>query len=261
MHISMKKMGAIVLGLSSFLVTGCFDIERTLTLERNMSGKAGFSMKVDMEPMVIFMTQMKREMDGKKGPPTAAEIAEAKQDFLKNGKKETTGDFEQGKKELRAALPKGVTLLDAAVNDEGLKMGVNMLFGFDNPAKLAQIKKLKKPDEKGGPSNPADDPFDGLKIVDDGKTVTITTEVQNPVDEAKKEASPTEKPDPAVQKQMEDLFKGFRVAFKITTPFTVLESNATRKEGNTLIWEYDLKSIEKMKPEELKQGIRVKYKK
>lgn len=261
MHISMKNVSAIVLGLSAFVVTGCFDIEQTLTLERNLSGKAGFSMKVDMEPMVVFMTQMKREMDGKKGPPTAAEIAAAKQDFLKNGKKETTGDFEKGKKEMQAALPKGVTLLDAKVNDEELKMGVSMLFGFDNAAKLAQIKVPKKPDEKGGPPNPADNPFSGFKIVDDGKTITITTDVQNPMDEAKKEAAPTEKPDPAVEKQMEDLFKGFRVAFKITAPFDVLEQNATRKEGNTLIWEYDLKSIEKMKPEQLKQGIRVKYKK
>lgn len=257
----MKKVGAIVLGLSAFLVTGCFDIEQTLTLERNMSGKAGFSMKVDMEPMVVFIAQMQRSMADKKGPPTAAEIEAAKADFLKNGKKETTGDFDKDKKEMQAALPKGVTLLDASVKDDGLKMGVNMLFGFDNPSKLALIKAPKKPDEQGGPPNPADNPFNGFKVVDDGKTITITTDVQNPMDEAKQAAPPTEKPDPATQKQMEDMFKGFRVAFKITAPFEVLEQNATRKEGNTLIWEYDLKSIEKMKPEQLKQGIRVKYKK
>jgi len=261
MHISMKQAGAIVLGLSAFLVTGCFDIEQTLTLERNLSGKAGFSMKVDMEPMVFFMTQMQREMSGKKGPPTAAEIEAAKQDFLKNGKKETTGDFASEKKEMQAALPKGVTLLDASMKDEGLKMGINMLFGFDNAAKLAEIKMPKKADDKGGPPNPADNPFNGFKIVDDGKTITITTQVQNPMDEAKQSTPPTEKPDPAAMKQMEDLLKGFRVAFKITAPFDVIEQNATRKEGNTLIWEFDLKSIEKMKPEQLKQGIRVKYKK
>ena len=64
-----------------------------------------------------------------------------------------------------------------------------------------------------------------------------------------------------MQKQMEEMFKGFRIAFKITAPFDVLEQNATRKDGNTLIWEYDLKTIQTMKPEQLKQGIRVKYKK
>src|SRR6476659_1382921 len=134
MRISMKKVGAIVLGLSAFLVTGCFDIEQTLTLERNMSGKAGFSMGIDMEPMIYFMAQMQQSMSDKKGPPTAAELAAAKQDFLKNGKKETTGDFDKDKKELQAKLPKGITLLDAQMKDEGLKMGVSMLFGFDNPS-------------------------------------------------------------------------------------------------------------------------------
>jgi hypothetical protein len=121
-------------------VTGCFDIEQTLTLERNMSGKAGFSMKVDMEPMVAFMAQMQREMGGKKGPATAAEIEAAKQDMLKNGKKETTGDFAKDKKEMQAQLPKGITLLDAQMKDEGLKMGVSMLFGFDNASKLALMQ-------------------------------------------------------------------------------------------------------------------------
>src|SRR5262249_35429741 len=153
---------------------GCFQIEQTLTLERNMSGKAGFSMNVDMEPMVRFMAQMQKDMSGKKGPITPAEYEAAKQDFLKNGKKEQTGDFENDKKDMQAGLPKGVTLLDASVKDDGLKMGVNMLFGFDNASKLAQIKTSKKDDKAaagpGGPPNPAESPFDSLKIVDDGKT-------------------------------------------------------------------------------------------
>lgn len=266
MHSSFKKVGAIILGLSAFLVTGCFDIEQTLTLERNLSGKAGFSMKVDMEPMVYFMTQMQREMSGKKGPPTAAELDAAKKDVLKNGKTETTGDFEKDKKEMQAKLPKGITLLDAQMTDEGLKMGFNLLFGFDNMSKLALIsmpKKEAKPGEgpPGGGSTPMDSPFGGLKVVDDGKTILVTSDVKNPVNDAKAQAAPAAKPDPEMEKQMQEMFKGLRVAFKITAPFTVLEQNATRKEGNTLIWEYDLKSIVKMKAEQLKQGIRVKYKK
>ena len=39
---------------------------------------------------------------------------------------------------------------------------------------------------------------------------------------------------PEEKKQMEDMFKGLRVAFKITAPFEVVEHNAHRKEGNTL---------------------------
>ena len=54
--------------------------------------------------------------------------------------------------------------------------------------------------------------------------------------------------------------KDLRVAWKIETPFEVLESNATRREGKTLIWEYDLKSFEKMTPQQQAEGIRAKLK-
>ena len=49
----MRKFAAALLCVSAFLVTGCFDIEQSITLERNLSGQAAFSMKVDMEPIVM----------------------------------------------------------------------------------------------------------------------------------------------------------------------------------------------------------------
>ena len=64
-----------------------------------------------------------------------------------------------------------------------------------------------------------------------------------------------------MMKQMEALFKGLRVAFKITAPFEVVEHNAHRKTGNTLIWEYDLATMQKLTPEQAKQGIKVRYRK
>ncbi len=66
---------------------------------------------------------------------------------------------------------------------------------------------------------------------------------------------------PDMKKQMEEAFKGLRIAWKIQAPFEVIEHNATRKEGNTLIWEYTLDTFEKMKPGETPPPIRVKYKK
>lgn len=255
----MRKLAALAVCLSGLLVTGCFDIEQTLTLERNMSGKAGFTMKVDMEPMILFMAQMQKQMEGKKGEPTAAEIAKAKADFLAQNKKQTPADAAKDRKDLESKLPKGVTLLDATMQDTGLKMTANILFGFDNASKLSTIELPKK--EGGGPesANPMESPFGGLTLVDDGKTVLITSPVTNPA--ADSESKTPVKLDAESKKQMEAMFKGLRVAFKITAPFTILEQNATRKEGNTLIWEYDIKALEKMKPEQLKQGIRVKYQK
>jgi hypothetical protein len=254
----MRKLAVCLLLASAPLVTGCFDIEQTLTLERNLSGKAGFTMKVDMEPMVGFAAQMKRSMEGKEGPPTAAELADARKEILASAKSDTTTDFAKDKKELEQSLPKGITLIDAAVKEDGLKVAANLLFGFDNISKLSAIKFPQKDGATPTESNPVDTPFDGLKIVDEGATILITSKPQNPMAEATSDM-PTG--DAAMVKQVTDLFKGLRVAFKITAPFTIVEHNAHRKEGNTLIWEFDLQSLTKLTPAQLEQGIRVRYKK
>jgi hypothetical protein len=263
----MRKIAAAALGLSGLLLAGCFDIEQTLTLQKDMSGKAGFTMKVDMEPMVGFMTRMKREMEGKTGEPTAAELEQARKEFLASKKTETVTDFEKDKKELQNKLPPGVKLLDSSFKEDGLKLAANFLFGFDHVSKLSQIEFPKKQEGEGqqggpgaGPGNPVESPFAGLQVVDEGDTILVTSPTENPVAEQKEQAAEMEL-DPDAKKQMEEMFKGLRVAFKITAPFAVVEHNAHRKEGDTLVWEYDLKSLEKMKPEDMKQGVRVRYRK
>ena len=262
---SMRMFAAAALGTLGLLTAGCFDIEQTLNLEKNMSGKAGFSMKVDMEPMVVFMTRMQREMAGKTGEPTKAEIDETRKQMIASKKSETKGDFEKDKAEMQSKLPAGVKLLDSSFKEDGLKIAANFLFGFDNVSKLNQIKFPKKQEEgepagPPGTENPVESPFDGLQVVDEGKTILVTSPTQNPIAEQKEQAAEMDL-DPDAKKQMEEMFKGLRVAFKITAPFEVVEHNAHRKEGNTLIWEYDIKSLEKMKPEQMAQGVRVRYKK
>ena len=71
-------------------VAACFDVEQAMKLQKDMSGEVGFSMTVNMEPMVLFMLKMQREMSNQKGEPTAAEIEKAKKEFLASGKTKTT---------------------------------------------------------------------------------------------------------------------------------------------------------------------------
>jgi hypothetical protein len=217
-------------------------------------------MTVDMEPMVLFMVRMQREMEGKTGEPTAAEIEKARAEFLAS--KTTKEDPEQQKADVEKGLPPGVKLLESSVKDEGLKMAVRLVFGFDHISKLGQIQLSKKDSEEHAPGaqNPFDQPFSGLQVKDEGSTLLLTTEAINPAAEQKEQAAGMEL-SPEMTKQMEDAFKGLRVAFKIDAPFEVVESNATRKEGRTLVWEYDLKTMEKMTPEQLAQGVRVRFKK
>lgn len=260
----MKKIAGSWLGMAACLavLSGCFDVEQTLTLERDLSGKAGFSMNVDMEPMVLFMVRMQREMAGQTGEPTKAEIDKAKAEFLASGKKETSTP--PSKEEIEKQLPAGVKLLDSSFEDEGTKLGARFLFGFDNVSKLSQVKlSSKKEGEPGaGPASqsPADSPFDSLQVKDEGGTILVTSRTMNPVAPQQEQAAGMDL-SPEMKKQMEDAFKGVRVAFKIDAPFEVLEHNATRQEGRTLIWEYDMKSLEKMTPEQAAQGVRVRYKK
>lgn len=258
----MKKTAAAVLGLCALVLAGCFDVEQTLTLEKNMSGKAGYSMKLDMDPMVAFMAGMKRGMEGKEGPPTKEEIAAVRAEMIASRKSQTKIPT---KAEIEQKLPKGVTLLDSKFLDDGLKFGVDMLFGFDHVSKLREIELKEKPEgeaQEAGPgqATPMDSPFGGLELKDEGDTFVITSATGNPLAEQTEQAEQMQL-SPEEKKQVEDMLGKLRVAFKISAPFQVVEHNAHRKEGNTLVWEYDLDSFEKMKPEELAQGVRVRYKK
>ena len=72
------------------------------------------------------------------------------------------------------------------------------------------------------------------------------------------------KMDEDTKKLMEDAFKNLRFAWKITATFEVVSSNAMRREGNTLIWEYDFARLQKLasSPNAADEmGVKVVYKK
>jgi hypothetical protein len=204
-------------------------------------------------------------MSGKEGEPTAAEIEQAKKEFLASKKTEKGPSPAEQKAEVEKSLPPGVRLLDGGVEDKDFKILAHFNFGFDDVAKLKQIK-LGNPHAEGGEApppqpgtqNPFDTPFGDLRIDRQGDTLLLTTKPTNPMEKQSEEMGGGEM-DPATKKQMEEAFKGLRVAWKIETPFTVLESNATRREGKTLIWEYTLDTFEKMTPEQRAEGIRAKF--
>jgi hypothetical protein len=261
-----RKIFPFAVASLSLLLTGCFDVEQTLVLKKDLSGTAGFRMLVNLEPMVLMMVRMQHQMGGKEGEPTAAEIEQAKKEFLASKKTEKGPSPAEQKAEVEKSLPPGVRLLDGGVEDNGLKILAHFNFGFDDVAKLKHIK-LANPHAEGGEApppqpgtkNPFDTPFGDLQIDRQGDTLLLTTKPTNPMEKQSEEMGGGEM-DPATKKQMEEAFQGLRVAWKIETPFQVLESNATRREGKTLIWEYTLETFEKMTPQQRAEGIRAKFK-
>jgi hypothetical protein len=247
-----RALPVIALLVLAFFLTGCFDIEQSITLNKDLSGKAGFRMGIDFEPMVLIMLQMQRSMEGKKGTPTSEEIAKAKKDFLDQQKSKEKDKPEVDRKAIEASLPAGVTLIDESVKEDGMKILTNVVFGFSDPSKLALINLPKKEGEKPDDKSVINKPFEGLEIKDEGKTILITSKPANPVSsvgEGVKKAGAGGDDNKEMEAMVKDAMKGLRVAFRIEAPFKVVESNATRKEGNALLWEYTLESFEKMQKE------------
>lgn len=263
-----RKRGIFIAALFVLFATGCFEIEQSLDLNKDLSGTANFRIGVDMEPMVLIMAKVQKEMGGDKTPLTKAEIAAAKADFKKNQKKTTT-TTQDAKKEAESNLPPGVKLLGVAVDEKEFGVTTNMKFAFDKLSSLVGVK-LGSKKEGDGPPDPTkksviDTPFQGLEMVQTANTITIRTKPQNPAEKVKAETSEQgPKLDADTEKLMNDAFKNMRVAWKITAPFEVVTSNATRKEGNTLIWEYDFAKLQKLaaSPKALQDlEVRVTYKK
>ena len=243
----------LVAAIFAAFATGCFDIEESIDLKKDMSGTANLKLGVDMEPMITIMAMMQKQMEGKKGPLTKAEIDAAKADFKKNAKKSESKEAPADpKKDMEKSLPPGIKLLDASVTEKEFGVVTNMKFAFDKLAHLVDVKMPSKADAKGGPPDPSksnvlDSPFQGLDVVETASTITIRTKPQNPADKVKSETKDAGPPmDPETQKMMEDAFKNLRFAWKITAPFQVISSNAHRREGNTLIWEYDFKKLQEL---------------
>src|SRR5437763_6525036 len=119
----------LVAAIFAAFATGCFDIEESIELKKDMSGTANLQRGVDMEPMITIMAMMQKQMEGKKGPLTKAELEAAKADFKKSAKKTSSkAEAADPKKDMEKDLPPGVKLLDTSVTEKVFGMVTNMKF-------------------------------------------------------------------------------------------------------------------------------------
>lgn len=254
-----KTLAVATVVLSSLLLTGCFEIEQKIDLKKDLSGTADFHLGVDFEPMIVVMANFGRQMEGKSGLATEAEIAKAKADFKKSEKKSESK--EPSREEIEKSLPEGVKLISYGVKDQDFGIATDFKFGFDKLSQLVGVKLPSKGEGDPTKKNVIDTPFEGLEVSEKGDTITIRTKPQNPTEAVKEQAADAPKLDAETEQLVKDAFGKMRVAYRISAPFTVVSHNATRREGNTLIWEYTLESFEKMeKSKKLDDlGVRVTY--
>src|ERR1700730_8806623 len=86
---------AVSAGAVGVPLAGCFDVEESVSLRRDLSGTAGFNMTVDLEPMIAFMAGMQPSMAGMTGDPTPEEMEAARKDFLAKQKSQDPGKKQQ----------------------------------------------------------------------------------------------------------------------------------------------------------------------
>lgn len=243
----MKRLSGAFAALALVLAsTGCFEIEETIELNKDLSGKAGVKIGIDLDPLVVVMTQIKREMEGKTGPATKAELDAARAEFKKKSSSEPKEDPEKVRREIESELPEGVKLLDLKIEEKDLGMVSMFHFSFDKLSRLVEVKLPSSGEIDPTKKNMLDSPFEKLEVIDKGKTITIQTRPVNPTQSVREEASQNTEVDPETEKMMEDAFKDLRVSYRISAPLEIVSHNATSVDGNTLIWTFDLETFKKM---------------
>ena len=222
-----------------FALAGCFDIEQRIELNEDMSGTATITMAIDMEPMAYVGAMMERAMSGQEGEPTEAEIAAARQEMIEQQTDDEMPDAAAVKAAAKESLPDGIRLVSADFTQEELKVRYVMTLAFDNVSDLGDLELANPQGVEDDGSNPMDKPFEGLKIVDEGDTLLITSEPLNPAKDQMESGQ--------IPPEGEEIFRrvmgGLRVAFILKTPFEAIEHNATRVDGDTLYWEYDAQAL------------------
>ncbi len=245
------------------LLGGCLQVETTMELQRDLSGTASLSIGVDLESMVYVMATITHTFSGEEGPPTEQELADARAELMSE---QDTDEFDpvEARAEIEPRLPAGVRLRDIHSEQEGLRTSYRIEFAFDHIEQLKDVD-LSDPDEDpeamadptAGTGKAFDSPFEDLELVDEGTTWLLRTPPTDPVATAEEESGGME----GMEGLMGMAFKGLKVSFAITPATEVVAHNATRVDGRTLYWEYDLSDFMDEGDKTAEEGIWLRFRK
>lgn len=234
----MRIMRGILFAGVAWFAAGCMQFEYGITLEDDLSGTADVDIAIDLERVAYMSAYIQNAFTGEGGEPSAEQIEAAREEVL--AEMDADEDFSEAamRAEIEPDLPEGVTLVHAKTEREQLLTTVNVRFAFDHVDKLKEIRLDANDGEDGGA--PVDsEPFEDLEIIEEGDQIIIRSQPINPVEEmAELEEMPF-----VSDEMVEKLLQGFGVTFTLTSPFKVEEHNATRKTGNTLVWEFNLETL------------------
>lgn len=244
----MKKLLTVALA-AALSVSACGQIEYSIALEEDLSGTASLDMGLDLEKMAFALATMTKAFTGDTTTLTEEELASAREELIAEMDEEEWNE-EEALAEARADLPEGVEMLEFSNTRDGLAMQFRVRLAFDHISKLNEVR-LDPDDATGGEAGEETEPFGGLQVIEEGNTIVLRNEPLDAIEEQIDEASGQMG---AMEGMLESALEDFSVVFRIEAPFTVLDHNATRREGSTLIWEYDESNLS-----EGSEGVFVRY--
>jgi len=241
-------------------------METGVAFNKDLTGKATFKMAMDLGP---FLTQMIQTIGARGGEPPPAEMMPMLKAEMAKQLSGGMVDVDQ----MKAKLPAGVTLVDSSQKIDELKVMMAFTFGFTDFTKLAliEVPMISRAQAIPGAASDPLKPFDFV-ITNDGSTISITTRAAEKAAEKPADAEKAKADALALAKEAKsqidqlgigEMLKGASVhmVMRFDIPHTIIEQNATRKEGQSYIWEVKLDSFDSLDKMPEPPVIKLKFKK
>ncbi len=228
--------GILVAGVAWF-AAGCMQFEYGITLDDDLSGTADLDITIDLDRVAYMSAFIQNAFEGEGGEPTAEQVEAAREELLKEMEQDDDLSEESLRAEIEPDLPDGVTLVHAKADQTELKTTIDVRLAFDHVDKLKDLK-FDDGDGDGEDEGSIDsEPFQGLEIVEQGDEIIVRNDPIDPTSEMEDVSLVSDE-------MLEKMLEGFGITFKLTTPFEIVEHNASRKDGRTLVWEYNYETLE-----------------
>jgi len=235
--LNVKRIG--LLGLALMFV-GCVQVEYGIVLEDDLSGTADLDVTVDLDRVAYSFAMMQAAFEGTGEPPTDEEVKEARDRILPEIDADEDFDADEMRSEIEPDLPDGMKLLYVDEVRDELRRTVRIGFAFDHVDRLREYE-MRDHDEDYVLGVDRSRPFEGLEVIERGNEIIVRNDPIDPIEDMSDS--------PMVSERMIDnMMKDLSVTFRLETPFEVVEHNATRRDGRTLIWVFDFERLKQDEP-------------
>ncbi len=197
-----------------FLLSGCFQLERVITVKKDGSGS--------IKETTLMSVQMMQQMGQSYGSKPGEEMDESSYHNVEKLKADA------------AKMGTNVKYVSSKALKKDGKVGYEAVYAFDDVSKLS-LETNPAGSMMSTPGMSSSESSDNFQFIfKKGKTSELT--IKFPEDEAEGEAMEIEEAevDPKMMEMMKTMYAGMKIAVKIKFDGKIEKTNATYKDGSTI---------------------------